>query len=181
MKRVMSSTAIAAVMALCGFIGGAHATTLTVSDNPYVPVTNVNAPFYSTVVPSYPATPVFFLNESGSNLSPIAVERSPYELNNDGFAGAFYSVLAPGGQGQSGSAQVIYDLNGATVFALLWGSPDTYNNVAFYNGPQGTGGLIGSIIYGSDLSCYTGNCHSAAWDVVTFTAGDGTFGSVVLT
>ena len=175
MKRLMSSTAIAALMALCGFIGGAHATTYGFSENAYVPVTNVNAPLYFTVAPDA-FTPTFVQNVSGSI---GGVERSPYELNNNGEAGAFYSVLAPGGQPLSATAT--YNLAGATVFALLWGSPDTYNNVTFYNGPNATGGQIGSSLAGSGLACYPSTCTQLAWDVVTFTASGGNFGSVVLT
>ena len=163
-------------MALCGFIGGAHATTYTFSENAYVPVTNVNAPLYFTVAPS-DSTPTFVQNVSGS---VATVERSPYELNNNGLAGAFYSVLAPGGQPTFANATYNFAAD-TTVFALLWGSPDTYNNVAFYNGPNGTGGLIGTSLAGSDLSCYPNNCTQLAWDVVTFTASGGTFGSVILT
>jgi hypothetical protein len=163
-------------MALCGFIGGAHATTYGFSENSYVPVTNVNAPLYFTVLPN-DQSPTFVQNVSGSI---GGVERSPYELNNNGNAGAFYSVLAPGGQ--VGSATATYNfVAGTTVFALLWGSPDTYNNVAFFNGPDGTGGQIGSTLAGSNLACYPSNCTQLAWDVVTFTASGGTFGSVVLT
>ena len=170
-------------MALCGFVGGAHATTYGYSENAYVPVTNVNAPLYFTVAPDA-STPTFVQNVSGSI---GGVERSPYELNNNGLAGALYSVLAPGGQPTFANATYNFAA-GTTVFALLWGSPDTYNNVAFYNGPNGTGGQIGSTLAGSDLSCYPNNCTQLAWDVVTFTAsgltasgGPGTFGSVVLT
>lgn len=176
MKRLMSSTAIAAVMALCGFIGGAHATTYGFSENAYVPVTNVNAPLYFTVVPDG-STPTFVQNVSGS---VGGVERSPYELNNNGLNNAFYSVLAPGGQ--PGSATATYNFAAdTTVFALLWGSPDTYNNVAFYAGPNATGGQIGSTLAGSGLACYPNTCTQLAWDVVTFTASGGNFGSVVLT
>ena len=176
MKQLMSSTAIVALMALCGFVGGAHATTYGYSENAYVPVTNVNAPLYFTVAPDA-STPTFVQNVSGSI---GGVERSPYELNNNGLAGALYSVLAPGGQPTFANATYNFAA-GTTVFALLWGSPDTYNNVAFYNGPNGTGGQIGSTLAGSDLSCYPNNCTQLAWDVVTFTASGGTFGSAILT
>ena len=172
MKRLMSSTAIAAVMALCGFIGSAHA--VTVSENSWT-AGQPNAPLYLPVAPDS-FTPVFVLSTTGSSSGN---QRSPYELNTDGFANAAYSVLAPGGQTLSATAT--YNLAGATVFALLWGSPDTYNNVAFYTGPNGTGSQIGSTLAGSDLSCYPNNCTQLAWDVVTFTASGGTFGSVILT
>src|ERR1039458_7342936 len=98
MKRLMSSTAIVAVMALCGFVGSAHAVSFTEN---YWSAGQPNAPLYFTVAPSYLPTPTFVQNVSGSS---SGVERSPYELNTDGFAAAFYSVLAPGGQNSPAQA-----------------------------------------------------------------------------
>lgn len=180
MRRLVSSTALVAVMVVCAFANSANATTINVSENAYNPPGNVNAPLYFTVAPN-DSTPTFVQNVSGSI---SGVERSPYEDNTNGLAGALYSVLAPGGQ--SGPASATYNFSeGTTVFALLWGSPDLYNNVAFYTGADGTGTQIGITTFGSTMdgsqtSCYSTTCNGLGWDVVTFTA-DGSIGSVVLT
>lgn len=163
-------------MALCGFVGSAHAVTFTEN---YWSAGQPNAPLYFPVAPdSY--SPVFAV-ETGSSDGNY---RSPYQLNTDSNGGAFYDVLAPGSSGQTGSASATYNLNSATVFALLWGSPDTYNQVQFWSGAGGTGTLLDATTYtGASLQCYgNSSCTQYAWDVVTFTAGAGqSFGSVVLT
>jgi hypothetical protein len=176
MKQLTSSTAIAAVMALCGFIGSAHA--VTYSENSWT-AGQPNAPLYFTVVPDA-STPVFVLSTTGSVPNN---QRSPYENNTDGFANAAYSVLAPGGAGQSAStASATYNLNSATVFALLWGSPDSYNEVQFFSGTGGGGSLMATYS-AANLACFTGGtCNQLTWDVVTFTTSSDTpFGSVRLT
>jgi hypothetical protein len=163
-------------MALCGFIGSAHA--VTFSENSWT-AGAPNAPLYFTVVPDG-STPVFVLSTTGSSSGN---QRSPYELNTDAFTNAAYSVLAPGSSGQStATATATYNLNSATVFALLWGSPDTYNEVQFYSGANAGGSLMATYT-GASLACFTGNtCNGLAWDVVTFTtASNAAFGSVVLT
>jgi hypothetical protein len=161
-------------MALCGFIGSAHA--VTVSENSWT-AGQPNAPLYFTVVPNA-STPVFVLSTTGSSSGN---QRSPYELNTDGFANAAYSVLAPGSSGQAAStASATYALNGATTFAILWGSPDSYNQVDFYSSTNGTGSPMASYT-GSSLTCFPSTCNGLAWDVVTFTSPDAPFGSVVLT
>ena len=174
MKRLLSSTAMAAAVVLCGLASGANATTVSISENYYDPITNQNAPLYFPVAPDS-STPTFVLSTSGSI---SGVERSPYETNTDAFVGAAYSVLAPGGQ--VGPATATYNIAGNTIFALLWGSPDDYNHVTFYNGINGTGGAIATYSK-PQLACSLTTCDQLAWDVVTFTAAGGTFGSVVLT
>jgi hypothetical protein len=176
MKRLTSSTAIAAVMALCGFIGSAHA--VTYSENPWT-AGQPNAPLYFTVVPDA-STPVFVLSTTGS---VSGNQRSPYENNTNGFANAAYSVLAPGGASQTAAtASATYNINN-TIFALLWGSPDSYNEVQFYSaaGGAGGGGSLMATYTGANLACFIGNtCNQLTWDVVTFSS-DTPFGSVVLT
>ena len=172
MKQLTSSTAIAAVMALCGFIGSAHA--VTFSENSWT-AGQPNAPLFFTVVPDAFA-PVFIPTITGSSSGNYL---SPYALNTDGFANAAYSVLAPGSSGQSGSATATYNLNGATTFAVLWGSPDAYNGVQFYSDPNGVTPL-GPLYTGASLACFgAGTCNGLAWDVVTFTSTT-PFGSVIL-
>lgn len=72
--------------------------------------------------------------------APPAVMLSPYAFNSgpgpDGSAAltdAAYSVLDAGG-GPPSSAT--YNVN-SNSFTLLWGSPDPYNQVAFFSGPNG--------------------------------------------
>jgi hypothetical protein len=73
-------------------------------------------------------------------------------------------------------------------FTLLWGSPDPYNQIAFYTGPNGTGSLIDVIggnttnYNGSNLACFANSCTDTRFDLVTFAvASPGNIGSVLLT
>lgn len=61
-----------------------------------------------------------------------------------GSAGNFYSVgTSPAAQ--TGPASVTFSA-GLKYFGLLWGSPDTYNTVSFYNGSTLLGSYTGSVI-----------------------------------
>ena len=106
--------------------------------------------------------------------------RSPYEDLSQtipsGFETAAYSSV------RSGS--VAYNFQGgANTLSILWGSPDSYNNLQFYDGESGTGNLLSTLsasgfgFTGSDLTPpATGGL---AHDLVTFTS-TATFLSVVL-
>lgn len=107
---------------------------------------------------------------------PPRVQLSPYAFNTDGNTGAPYSVLDSGG-GPVSSAT--YNVNGGS-FTLLWGSPDPYNSVSFFSGPNGNGSPEGSFT-GPSLPCFgSGACADFGFDVVTFAATAGSIGSVIL-
>jgi hypothetical protein len=79
-----------------------------------------------------------------------------------------------------------YNVNSSSL-TLLWGSPDPYNQIAFYTGPNGTGSLIDVIggnttnYNGSNLACFASTCSDTLFDLVTFAVSGGNIGSVVLT
>src|SRR5664280_1670649 len=126
MMRLLGSTAIAGALLLCGLVSGASASTVTISSQSFYSGSN-DAPLYSVPLPN-DSTPNFTLSVVGSNSG----ERSPYQTNS-GTAPTTqaYSVLSPGGQSAPGST-AIYNLQGATTFQVLWGSPDIYNHITFY-------------------------------------------------
>jgi hypothetical protein len=62
----------------------------------------------------------------------------------------------------------------------LWGSPDPYNQIAFYTGFNGTGSLI-DVIGGNTTSYNGSNLPAGPFDLVTFAVSSGEIGSVVLT
>jgi hypothetical protein len=178
MKRLLSSTAIAGALLLYGLASGANAATVTVSSESFYSGAN-DAPLYSVQLPN-DSTPIFVLSTTGS---VGGVERSPYQTNS-GTAPTTqpYSVLSPGGD--TGSSAT-YNLAGATSFQVLWGSPDVYNHITFYSGPDGTGSVYsttgaGGLGYiGSDTACYASTCQQLGWDLITFTSALG-IGSVKL-
>jgi hypothetical protein len=79
-----------------------------------------------------------------------------------------------------------YNVN-SNSFTLLWGSPDPYNQIAFFTGSNGTGTLLDVIggnttnYNGSNLACFASTCADTLFDLVTFVASGGNIGSVVLT
>lgn len=181
MTRLLGSTAIAGALLLCGLASGANASTVTIGSESYYSGSN-DAPLYSVQLPN-DSTPIFVLSTTGS---ADGVERSPYQTNS-GTAPTTqpYSVLSPGGDGGSSAT---YNLQGATSFQVLWGSPDTYNHITFYSAADGTGSVYSTsgastVDYiGSDTACYAGpatTCKSLGWDLITFSSALG-IGSVKL-
>ena len=121
--------------------------------------------------------------------SITGVELSPYAFNTGAGSGgsaaatnAAYSALGVGG----GMGSATYNVN-SDSFTLLWGSPDPYNQIAFFTGPNGTGSLIDVIggnttdYDGSNLACFANTCSDTLFDLVTFAVSSGNIGSVVLT
>ena len=136
-----------------------------------------------------PSTPVvtpvasngnFELNVTGSvpavRLSPYAFNTGPGPGGSAAATDAPYSVLGAGSGSPVGSAT--YNINAPTT-DLLWGSPDPYNEVTFFSGPDGMGTDLGSF-NGTNLACFSTSCNQAAFDLVTFAASSGDIGSVVL-
>ncbi len=174
--------------ALCAFPYGAQATTVG-----FVEITSEvytgNAPVEGAPAPLSSPAPVNFIQ--GITGSVTDVNLSPYAFNTNGTTNTPYNVIDAGSPGSLGSA--VYNV-GATTFQLLWGSPDSYNQVAFYTGAAGGGSqlitvtlaalptLSGDYYTGQDLSC---GCTGTFFDLVTFTlvtgpGGPTDIGSVVL-
>jgi hypothetical protein len=178
--RGASSSAIAGALMLAGMACGANASTVTFSEISWTSG-SPNAPVLS-IVPADSFTPLYTPSTTGSILP--GVQRSPYEDNSGPSANTAYSVLSPGGNDPGGSSAT-YNLFGNTSFQFLWGSPDDYNHITFYDGAGGTGNVIsitgaGTDINGSELACYVANnCNRLHWVFVTFLS-DTPLGSVVL-
>lgn len=62
-----------------------------------------------------------------------------------GSTGNFWSIGTSGGQAGPG---VVTITGGASYYGFLWGSPDSYNHVSFYNGATLLGSFDGSAVYG---------------------------------
>jgi len=110
---------------------------------------------------------------------------SPY-VNNTGAGSdgsiaatnASYSALG-GTVGGSANGSATYNVNSSS-FTFLWGSPDSYNQVEFFSGANGTGSVLGTF-NGADLACFaSGACEDNGFDLVTFLSSGGDIGSVVL-
>jgi len=170
------STALAAsILVLCAFSQGASAATISITSQ----VFTGSAPVEATPAPA---------SESGNFSQSVsgsiaAVELSPYAFNTGATANAAYSLLGAGGGPVS---TAIYNVNSASL-SLLWGSPDPYNQIAFFTGQNGTGSLIdviggNTINYnGSNLACFASTCADTLFDLVTFAVSSGTIGSIMLT
>jgi hypothetical protein len=91
--------------------------------------------------------------------------ESPYANNTP-----FNVITVEGGD-------AIYNV-GASSYSVLWGSPDSYNEIEFFAGADGMGGQIGSTLTGCDLT--QNACTGAGFDLVTFMVNTGTIGSVEL-
>ena len=168
MTRLLSSTAIAGALLLCGLVSGANADSVTIGSQ--IPYSGGDAPIYSTMIPNS-VSGTFNPSVSGST----GGERSPYETNSTVAGRATpYSVLSAD---SVGPGTAIYNVTGNN-FTILWGSPDDYNHITFWSGPLGTGSDLGTF-NGTDTICYTSSCDRLAWDLVTFHNTDG-IGSVVL-
>jgi hypothetical protein len=172
----------ASMLGVCAFSHDASAATVSIANQVFVG----SAPLEGTPSPASQSG-TFSQSVTGSIMS---VELSPYAFNigpgPDGgaaAANAAYSVLGAGGGPLS---TAIYNVNSSN-FTLLWGSPDPYNQIAFYTGPNGTGSLIDVIggnttsYNGSNLACFASTCTDTLFDLVTFVVSSGTIGSVELT
>jgi hypothetical protein len=92
--------------------------------------------------------------------------ESPYANNTP------FNVISVAG------GDAIYNV-GASSYSVLWGSPDSYNEIEFFAGADGMGGQIGSTLTGCDLT--QNACTGAGFDLVTFMVSTGgTIGSVEL-
>jgi len=185
LKSLYRSAGFAALAAgsVWAFSQGASADIVSIEDETFTgnaPLT-VGSPIGNVALNS-----VMPVSTSGNFLQSVTsstsgVDMSPYQGNTDGNAGAPYSVLGAGnGNGVKGSAT--YNI-GNYAALLLWGSPDPYNVVQFFSGPDGTGNSLGTF-NGADLACFNTLCHDGGFDLVYFsteaTGEDINIGSVVL-
>jgi hypothetical protein len=167
---------VGSVIALCTLSHDAKAVTISFQDDSDF----VTLPA-SSVSPYTPQTTgTVYFNELGSLPN---IYRSPFENANAGNGGVYNSNN--GGYQQPGfdllpytsieaNSTATYTFSAAaTSLSLLWGSPDSYNYIAFYSGPNGTG--LEDIISGSALLLQT-----YGHDQVTLTLGGEAFDSVVL-
>jgi hypothetical protein len=107
----------------------------------------------------------FILSVTGSDPS--------HDLSPFGDSTSQYSVISSTGK----AGEATYNLDGATTFSFLWGSPDAYNKVAFFSGPNDTGKLL-AVFSGKSL---TPSATGSGFDFVVFEAAAGvTIGSVAL-
>jgi PEP-CTERM motif len=180
MKKLLASTAVASVLALCAFSHNASAATVSISGiNAYSGLNN-DAPLYSTPTPTSTGG-VFDLSIVGSGDLPNS--RSPYQYNTDGLenTGA-YSVLS---RSAAGPGYAVYDTFGLTDITFLWGSPDTYNFVIFNDSGSASGswldtsGANPNYFTGPDLSCWGFTCTGNYWAEVSFHSTT-PIGSIVL-
>lgn len=176
MKPHYSSAALAvAAVLVCAFSQGASADTVSITGQDYTG----NAPLQGATATPFTYSGLFSQTVTGSisdvELSPYAFNTGPGADGSLAATNAPYSVLDAGGGAQS---DAIYNVNSAT-FTLLWGSPDSYNEIQFFSGANGTGSLIGEF-NGSNLACFTTTCADTSFDLATFTAYGGLIGSVEL-
>lgn len=176
MKRFSYTAALAAsVMALCAFSHHANAVPVDIvyqNDADFVTLPG------SSVSPFTPLTTgTVYFNELGSVTD---LYRSPFENAAAGNGGVYDP--SNGGWQQPGFDKLPYtSIEGggsatytftspATELSLLWGSPDYYNSITFYNGVTQEG-----VIYGNALDIQT-----YGHDQVSLTLGGLAFNSVVL-
>lgn len=182
MNSYHSTVLAASILGLCAFSQGASAATVSIASQ----VFTGNAPLEDTPSPaSHSGT--FSQNATGSiigvELSPYASNTGPGPAGSAAATNASYSVLGAGGGPLSTAT---YNVN-SNLFTFLWGSPDPYNQIAFYTGPNGTGSLLDVVggnttnYNGSNLACFGSTCSDTLFDVVTFAVSSGTIGSVILT
>ena len=180
MRRHFYTLAVSAsIFALCAaFSPGANAITIvSIINQAY----SGDAPQEGDAAPLASPAPVNF-EQGVTGKTQVGLSSSPYVANSN-YTGVgdswLYNVISSGAPGP-GSA--VYNV-GASTYSILWGTPDTYNQIKFYDGPGGSGNLIGTFI-GSDLGCYSltdaNNCNGNRYDLVTFGVNSGVIGSVVL-
>jgi hypothetical protein len=169
-----AAAAIVGAFVVCASSYDASATTVGISSQDIV-----NLPPIGSIVDPTPAPGPFTFGSVLTGLTGPSVGgryRSPFEDYS------FPNTIPPGylsvpytSIGSFGPGSAAYNFNSPqTTLVALWGSPDSYNILTFYNGLNGTGAPEGTFI-GNDL-LIQGNGH----DLVTFLATGGTFLSVVL-
>jgi len=155
MKKLFVSMAAAAALA---FTTSANAVTITNE------VFAGDVAQYQAPDPTNPPAPVNFEQTSGTIANQTL---SPYFFNSN-YSGTAefwqYDVLS---KASVGAGSVTFNLQDPNVLVFLWGSPDDYNSITFYDGLGGTGSAVGSFT-GASLACYGVSCTHTGFDLVTF-------------
>ena len=170
--------AASALLAVCAFSHDAKAVTVTISSQDDSDFKTLPGSSVSPLTSQKTGT-VYF-NEYGSVPNDY---RSPFENANAGYGGVYNSGnggyqqpnfdLLPYTSVQADSTATYTFTSLETSLSLLWGSPDSYNYIAFFSGPNGTGSPEGVIGGGALLLQTYGH------DQVTLNLGGLTFDSVV--
>ena len=147
-------TLLLACVSLISLAGGANAAVSQSSTLPGGPYTSPLTAFF---------TPTVLFNQHGSM---GGVERSPFEGTGISDADGAYTSI-------EGNGSATFNLSGNQL-SLIWGSPDSYNNLSFYSGLNGLGTFLGTI-NGSSIAPANGTSFS----FVTV-SGLGNFGSFTL-
>jgi hypothetical protein len=131
MKLIKKVLVVAAAMAALQ----AQALTVTVTAGPVSAEAGAVTIDFDSAAPanwSYTGGALFNANQSGITARP------------PGSTGNFWSIGTSGGQAGPGMVTLA---GGAKYYGFLWGSPDSYNSVSFYNGASLLGSFDGSSVY----------------------------------
>lgn len=122
----------------------------------------MNPPFFNPIATSSSAVS-FLENITIPGLNP-GVSRSPWQdFVNDGGA---YSALT------TGTATYVFGAL-SSAFSLVWGSPDAYNSLSFYNGATLVDTVLGAdVLAGSGSATANGNRVNSLISIVTDAAYD---------
>lgn len=195
--RLLSRVAVALVFG-CGAVAGTASGALAASITYTQDTTDFGAtlPYASTVNPIPISTtgtvyaPQTLTNGAQGLIygSISGVYRSPFEYsynpgngpigwNQPNTPGALYSSV-------QGGSSATYFVGRSNVLSILWGSPDSYNTLAFYSGAPGAGDFLGSISGAGNSGIVSGTqpleINTYGHDQMTVTDNGGTFSYVVL-
>jgi hypothetical protein len=138
-KRNLTVAVLATVSAIA-LSGYAHAVPIGVT---VVSENTIDLPSAGSVVNTLPTGPSVPLVQIISG-SSSGVYRSPYEDSDGAIRTGYTSTLYTSIQG---GAEGTWNISGH-ILSLVWGSPDTYNQIEFYSGLNGTGSSVGFITGG---------------------------------
>lgn len=135
----INKTFVACAVALCAL--QAQALTWTISGGAYSTQSGARHETFDT--PAVDANEALNLSYAGGALFNASIDgitaRPPGSIGN------FLSVGGSGGQ--SGPITVTLSATPATYFGFLWGSPDDYNHVDFYDGDELLKSLSGTDVF----------------------------------
>jgi hypothetical protein len=175
--------AAAAATALCSFAGQANAAFSFTEDTLTVPSSTVIAP-NSVTDPAFFASPVTG-SQNNVRRSPFGNNTTPYSVIDTHLNGAKIPI--------NSATYNSTIAGGSTSLSIFWGSPDSFNNISFWSGLNGTGtelfcitgggktaGCTGSPLQVASLLDSNGGNGTRLHDFVRFFDLSGAFESVVL-
>ncbi len=135
-------------------IGSAQAAIVTFTEDP--------SDFVTLPISSSNLAPATSTNTGVQSGSVVYVYRSPFENINPGNGGI---LMVDGGYGIPGFETLAYtsiqaggsatfNFEPSTSLEILWGSPDSYNTLSFFDGLDGTGSNLASFT-GTDMGIQT--------------------------